>query len=294
MTRTKKPSSLLLATAIFIGASDASMLFADQVVYFVNGKAMTVKKVEKGDRVTILEIEGGGRIGVPTLQIDRIDELEVSQSQPAVAIPAPTAVLTPAVVPAAAAVPTAAIPAVIGSNPAMGLAPATGPMVGGKAMGAGNNLNGPQALSLGGQGEDGALPAPNPQRMTAPGVMQGAGMRPPASRFEGAMARPYAGRRFNGRGVGGPGQGRPSTAMYYPPRPPGGQPTAGAGAPPAAGAAPAAPAPAPPAVNNRPVEPPAVDPVEPPPAEVEPDQAPPEEPAPEPPGDPGDSSSEGN
>jgi len=288
MTRTNKPSSLLLIAAMLIGANGASLLFADQVVYFVNGKAMTVKKVEKGDRITILEIEGGGRIGVPTPQIDRIDELEVSQPAPAVAIPAPTAGLTPG------AVPPAAAPAVTSSNPAVAAAPPPGPTIGAKQAGAGNNLNGPQALAIGADDGEAALPAPNPQKVTVPSATQGAAMRPPASRFDGAMARPNAGRRFNGRGVGGPGQGRPSTGMYYPPRPAAGQPAAGAGAPPAAGAAPAAPAPAPAAGNSQPVEPPAVDPSEPPSSEVEPDPAFPEEPAQEQPGDPGDASSEGN
>jgi hypothetical protein len=292
MMRTKKTSPLLLVAAILIGTSGASMLFADQVVYFVNGKAMTVKKVEKGDRVTILEVEGGGRIGVPTLQIDRIDELEIAQAAPVVAIPAPTPSQPPATVPATTPVPATVPPATSASNTAPGTASATGPMIGGKPAGTGNNLTGPQAIAVGAQGPDGALLAPTPQKTTSPGAVPGAGVRAPGSRFEGAMSRPNAGRRYNGRAFGGPGQGRPSTALYYPPRPPAGQPAGGAGAPQATGGASAAPTPA--SVNTQPVQPPAVDPVEPPPAEVEPDQAPPEEPAPEPPPDPGDSSSEGN
>jgi hypothetical protein len=294
MTRTKKASPLLLVAASLIGASGASMLFADQVVYFVNGKAMTVKKVEKGDRVTILEVEGGGRIGVPTLQIDRIDELEVAQAAPAVAIPAPAASQPPTAVPAVTPPPAAVPPATSASNTAPGMAPATGPMIGGKPTGTGNNLAGPQPPAAGAQGPDGALLPPSPQKAISPGAMPGAGLRPPGSRFDGAMSRPNAGRRYNGRGFGGPGQGRPSSALYYPPRPPAGQPAAGTSAPQAPGAASAAPAPPPPAVNSQPVEPPAADPAEPPPAEVEQEQAPPEEPAPEPPPDPGDSSSGGN
>ena len=52
---------------------------ADEIVYFTNGKAMTVKKIEKGDRFTILEIEGGGRIGVPNDRIARIETLVISR-----------------------------------------------------------------------------------------------------------------------------------------------------------------------------------------------------------------------
>jgi hypothetical protein len=52
-------------TIMAIGALSALPALADEIVYFVNGKAMMVKKVEKGPEFTILEIEGGGRIGVP-------------------------------------------------------------------------------------------------------------------------------------------------------------------------------------------------------------------------------------
>ena len=58
--------------------SASAVVRADQIVYFVNGKAMTVKAVEKGERFTTLEMEGGGRIGVPTDQIVRIEEYQVS------------------------------------------------------------------------------------------------------------------------------------------------------------------------------------------------------------------------
>lgn len=54
-------------------------LLADEIVYFTNGKAMTVKKVEKGDRFTILEVEGGGRVGVPNDRIVRIEAFEGSR-----------------------------------------------------------------------------------------------------------------------------------------------------------------------------------------------------------------------
>src|SRR6185503_10667010 len=89
-----RASSLILAAAcMLLGPVPAR---ADQVVYFLNGKAITVKKVEKGDKVTILEIEGGGRIGIPTVQIDRIEELSLSptvmpapQTQVTAILPAP-------------------------------------------------------------------------------------------------------------------------------------------------------------------------------------------------------------
>ena len=61
--------------------------FADQVVYFVNGKAIMVKSVEKGEKFTILEMEGGGRIGVPTEQISKIEDYAVSD--PVAAQPPP-------------------------------------------------------------------------------------------------------------------------------------------------------------------------------------------------------------
>ena len=52
--------------------------FADQVVYFVHGKAIRVKSVEAGEKFTILEMEGGGSMGVPNEQIVRIEEYQVS------------------------------------------------------------------------------------------------------------------------------------------------------------------------------------------------------------------------
>src|SRR6266850_2195356 len=63
--------------------------FADQVVYFVNGKAIMVKSVEKGEKFTILEMDGGGRIGVPTDQISKIEDFAVSDPVAAQAPAAP-------------------------------------------------------------------------------------------------------------------------------------------------------------------------------------------------------------
>src|SRR5213594_2880710 len=81
--------------AMLLSCAAASFAFADQVVYFVNGKAIMVKSVEKGDKFTVLEMDGGGRIGVPTDQISRIEDYAVSEpvaTPPQMAaVPAPPA-----------------------------------------------------------------------------------------------------------------------------------------------------------------------------------------------------------
>ena len=69
---------IIVATVLLL-AGAFSLAIADQVVYFSNGKAIMVKKIEVRDSITILEIEGGGRIGVPTAQIVRIEEYAVSK-----------------------------------------------------------------------------------------------------------------------------------------------------------------------------------------------------------------------
>jgi hypothetical protein len=78
-------------TIMAIGALSALPALADEIVYFVNGKAMMVKKVEKGPEFTILEIEGGGRIGVPNDHITRIELYQVSAPRPAVSTARSTA-----------------------------------------------------------------------------------------------------------------------------------------------------------------------------------------------------------
>jgi hypothetical protein len=87
-----------VAAVVLILAGAFSLAIADQVVYFTNGKAMMVKKIEEGDGITILEIEGGGRIGVPTAQILRIEEYAVSRpnnARPPAAPQSRTAARTP-------------------------------------------------------------------------------------------------------------------------------------------------------------------------------------------------------
>ena len=87
MRRLRHISLQPLLLTVLAGLLASVPASADQVVYFVNGKAITVKSVEKGDRLTILEIEGGGRIGVPTAQIDRIEDLQLSAPAQGVAAP---------------------------------------------------------------------------------------------------------------------------------------------------------------------------------------------------------------
>ncbi len=70
--------TLLSAAIVLCGA--LTFAVADQVVYFTNGKAIMVKKVEQQGDITILEIDGGGRLGVPTSQIERIEQYSVSSS----------------------------------------------------------------------------------------------------------------------------------------------------------------------------------------------------------------------
>lgn len=94
-----------VAAVVLILAGAFSLAIADQVVYFTNGKAMMVKKVEEGDGITILEIEGGGRIGVPTAQILRIEEYAVSKpnkARPPAAQQSRTAARTPPAAPGGA------------------------------------------------------------------------------------------------------------------------------------------------------------------------------------------------
>src|SRR5437867_2123976 len=112
--------------AMFLGCAAASLAFADQVVYFVNGKAILVKSVEKGEKFTVLEMEGGGRMGVPTDQISKIEDYLVSAPPVAQAAPPQTA---PGV-PGPAGVGNAAMPPTIAGGGAQTVnppGPGTGP-----------------------------------------------------------------------------------------------------------------------------------------------------------------------
>jgi len=135
---------------------------ADQVVYFTNGKAIMVKSIEKGEKFTVLEMDGGGRIGVPTDQIARIEEYTVSAPAAPQAAPppvaAPVAAQTPAEQPARTA---GGGPIGIPSNlpPAPPMTP--GPGVGGRPLTApGRGIADLRPLDISG----GAAPAPALQR----------------------------------------------------------------------------------------------------------------------------------
>lgn len=180
------------AIAILIAAALLSPASADQIVYFVNGKAITVKSVEKGPKITVLEVEGGGRIGVPSEQIEKIEDL-----QPA----SPGVGYTPPVAAPPVTAPAAIInnPPVGATNPATTPTPptaspvATGPGTGGH-MGAPGSMP-TQPIGIGGDtvaaGTEAATGAKevaaNPALRSAP-----AGMPPPmpgVARQDGAGGR---------------------------------------------------------------------------------------------------------
>ncbi len=194
--RLHRPVLLALAVSVTIPCA-----FADQVVYFVNGKAMIVKSVEKGDRFTVLEMDGGGRMGVPTEQIVRIEEYVVSQPSAPPAAPAPTimpVVLAPAPAGGAPVAASAQPPAPVAPIGTQGGAQAAvqtlpGPGIGGRATMPNGGVAGLQPLSIGG----GATPQP-PQRP----YPQSAGSVPPPGPGNQMLGAP---RRGNNAG---PGQGR--------------------------------------------------------------------------------------
>jgi hypothetical protein len=237
MMMNSKARVLAPAIVMIAGLALVTPAAADQVVYFVNGKAMTVKKVEKGDRLTILEVDGGGRIGIPTEQIDRIEELQLSNPAPAVAAPPPPLLpaggIGPQAQPAATALPTAAAP----GTP-------VGPMIGGKATQPGGGLAGLQPLAVDDTEDDGPMKATGPSAVTPRAT---SAVKTNASPATGALAAPLgarnnalmtgpgvpAARRFNARG-GAYGRMRPPSVNYVPP-----QGQGGAAAATAAGAKPA-------------------------------------------------------
>ncbi len=194
------------------------LAFADQVVYFVNGKAIMVKSVEKGDRITTLEMEGGGRIGVPTEQIARIEEYQIS---------APSAVAAPPVAAAAPPAPVVAQPPVAAAAPAVAPVPA-GPGFGG-APSPGQDLARMRPINLGGeegrprvlapyrQGEGAAGPSVGGPGRAGPGAtLVGAGPNGPGRRGGRAGAFRRGGR--GGRAV--PGYDQAAQPQAPPPAPP--------------------------------------------------------------------------
>jgi len=224
MTSNRKGSGLLRLTtalplALCLGGLPAA--FADQVVYFVNGKAIMVKSVEKGAKFTVLEMDGGGRMGVPTEQIARIEEYEVSAAgAPVVAIASAPAPVQQPVAPAAPASTPGAVAPLTGVPQAMGfprpVPAALGPGMGGIPQQGAQGLAGLRPLSVG--NDAGGAPVPAYPRQ-ATGMGPGMGGRNAA----GVMPGPGLGgaARANGRpGMGGRGRGRGRPLMYgYQPPP---------------------------------------------------------------------------
>jgi hypothetical protein len=260
MMMNPKARAFAPAIVMIAGLALATPAAADQVVYFVNGKAMTVKKVEKGDRLTILEVDGGGRIGIPTEQIDRIEELVLSNPAPAVAAPPPVipaAGIGPQAQPTAAVKTTASAAAAAPPTAAAPGAP-VGPMIGGVATQPGGGLAGLQPLAVDGTEDDGPMrvtaPSAAPPRAAAastPGTSPATGALapPPGVRNNALMTGPGApqARRFNARG-GAYGRMRPPAVNYVLPQGQGGAaPATAPGAKPATAAQGTAAPPPPPA-----------------------------------------------
>ncbi|OLC54490.1 MAG: hypothetical protein AUH92_03915 [Acidobacteria bacterium 13_1_40CM_4_69_4] len=188
----------------------APSAFADQVVYFVNGKAIMVKSVEKGDKFTVLEMDGGGRMGVPTDQIVKIEEYVVSAPgapQPAAPVaavvapaqpPAPGGAGIQSVVAQPAAVPAGAQAGSPSNVPFAGPA-VPGPGVGGRSTIPNGGVAGLRPLDVGGSNTPpGGMQRPFPQLGSGP-IAPG-----PGNPMLGGGAA-----RRNNFGPGRPFQGRP-------------------------------------------------------------------------------------
>jgi len=257
------PKILPFATVLLCAAVPLS--FADQVVYFVNGKAIMVKSIEKGDKFTILEMEGGGKVGVPTDQISKIEDFVVTAPSAAPAVPVQSMPVPAAMAPIAAAAPNpVTAPPAIAPGPPAAPAMAPGPGVGGKPAGGPNdNLARVKPLDVGGNNNGGPMQRPYPQAGSGPGTGG------PGGSMLGMAARPNfgAGRRF-GRGLNPAGRGgRPGmvdagraaptaqTAPTPPPQPQATQPPAAP--PPGAAVEPEAPPTPPDDSNEEPSDPPA-------------------------------------
>jgi len=195
---TIRTSSLILAAACLLAIPGFAR--ADQVVYFTNGKAITVKTVEKGPKLTILEIEGGGRIGIPTVQIDRIEDLNLSP--PAAPVAAPQTQVTAIIPQQPTAAPVQTVP-----QPQSAAGPGTGGHVAQNSA-----LKMAPPLAVGGD-PDGDLHKTAPQgqaqatQSTPPG-----GMSRQANRNPGMMGGPGAMQRGR-RGYNPYNHGLPSGAQ---------------------------------------------------------------------------------
>jgi len=180
------------AVAVILALATAPVC-ADQIVYFANGKAIQVKSVESQDKFTILEMEGGGKIGVPTEQIARIEVVTPASPAPA-AVPA-TVVQAPVVAAPVVAAPAVASPAAAQTAQVAGPPPAAVPPQ-------------PGISPPGAAGRRGAMQGdPNrrfsPPRSGGPMLSVGAG---PGGRP--GMGRPGAGRTGARQGTAGPRGGK--------------------------------------------------------------------------------------
>jgi len=247
----------LFPFAIGLLCADVPLSFADQVVYFVNGKAIMVKSVEKGEKFTILEMEGGGKVGVPTDQITKIEDFAVTAPPTPQIAPAQSAPVQAAAAPVAATAPASAgaPPAVASGAPAEPSMPA-GPGIGGRPAGGPNDtLSRIKPLDIGGNNDVGPMQRPYPQAAAGPGTRGpgGAMLGGLAARQNMAAARRF-GRGMNGGGRGGrPGMadaGRTTPAPQTPPVAPQPQVTQPPAAPPPSPAVEPEAPPAPPDDSN--------------------------------------------
>ncbi len=229
--------TLTLCFAVLLSLAGTASLRADQVVYFVKGKAIVVKSVEKGPKFTVLELEGGGKVGVPTEQIERIDDVvEASGVQtpvPGVTMmtpPAPASGMqtpvaqatTPTAVPlspqAAAALQGAPIIPAGGGLPVLPFNRPTaqaplGPGTGNRYAGAANGMGGAPALNRGGQGSGAPFMTARASQMAQGGPAIGGPGRGMGPGMSGPMGRGRPGPRQRGRG---PAPQAPAAAAQQP------------------------------------------------------------------------------
>lgn len=200
----------LLAGFLVLVAAVPKVIFADQVVYFVNGKAMMVKSIERGPKFSILEVDGGGKIGIPNEQIDRIEEYQVQPAGAAIpqAPPVPAAVTggAPGVPVAQGQVlPAAQLPGPVLGPPTMQLP--SGPGYGGRVDNGQQGLNdsvNPIALGGDSSAQGPSRPQPGPAMfMGGPGGAAGGRLMNPGGPGRPGFAQRAMAGRFAGRGGAG-------------------------------------------------------------------------------------------
>ncbi len=190
--RTRHELKMAMLLAGMVSFAGTSALLADQIVYFQNGKAIMVKSIEKGDKLTILEVEGGGKIGVPTSQIVRIEDYLITANE---GIPTGGTPGLPQPAPVAAALPlNAPAQANAGAQP---LNRPTGGGFDGAPLAAGQGVGIPAPLPVGTQGQGSQAGQPIRARY-------------PMSPLQG-LARGGADGRMESPVSAGPGAGRQMT-----------------------------------------------------------------------------------